>query len=253
MAYKLGRLPREFCPKIMHMSSLFASRNIPEPPEQVDWTKGITEWSMLKNDELGCCTVAGIYHARQVWSATVLTEKTETDDCVLKMYSEACGYVPGNPSTDNGGIEQQVLKYCLNNGIPLSDGTREKIIGYMEVDPRNTKDIKVTINDFGVCYIGFEMPASVWDETGMPKATWEYEPGNSEIQGGHAVVLAGFDKDYVTVISWGQIFKMSWQFFTRFTVEAYSIISPDWIASTGKDPLGMTVDELNTLMIALKD
>src|SRR5579863_5183483 len=101
---KFGRLPRIFNPKIMHMSALLPSLNLPPVPESVDWTKGIADWGMMMNDQLGCCTCAGIFHARQVWTANTLTEQTESDDCVLKLYEEACGYQPGNSSTDNGGI-----------------------------------------------------------------------------------------------------------------------------------------------------
>jgi hypothetical protein len=46
--------------------------SLPAPPPSKDWTRGITAWSMMLNDKLGCCTIAGIGHAIQVWSATIL-------------------------------------------------------------------------------------------------------------------------------------------------------------------------------------
>jgi len=253
MSFKLGRLPRLFNPKIMHMSALMCAKNIPTPPDSVDWTKGITDWGMMNNDTLGCCTCAAVGHARQVWSVNVLTEQTIPDDCVLKLYEAACGYKPGDPSTDQGGIEQNVLSYIMHTGIPLADGTVDKIIGFIEVDPRNSQDVKVTINDFGVAYIGFQVPNSIYDETGMPKAIWEYDANHTQVEGGHAIICVGYDNEYVTVISWGSIYKMSWQFFSAYTDEVYAIISPDWIASTGKDPLGMSVDDLKQLMVAIKE
>lgn len=253
MKFKLGRLPRIFNPKVMHMSAILGAKSVPTPPDSVDWTKGITEWGIMNNDTLGCCTCAGVFHARQVWTANALTEKTETDDSVLKLYEEACGYVPGNASTDQGGIEQNVLSYILNTGIPLSDGTRDKIVAFMEVDPRNTVDVKVTINDFGVAYIGFDVPMSIYDENGEPKTIWEYDSNNSAIEGGHCIICVGFDQNYVTAISWGQIYKMSWEFFHAYVSECYAICSNDWIATTGKTPLGMSIDELETLMSAIKE
>ena len=253
MSLKLGRLPRIFNPKIMHMSAIFGAKNIPTPPDSIDWTKGITEWGMMNNDVLGCCTCAAVGHARQVWTANVLTEQTIPDDCVIKLYEAACGYNPSDPSTDNGGIEQNVLTYIMNYGIPLSDGSTDKIAAFMEVDPRNIQDVKITINDFGVAYIGFGVPESIYDETGMPKSVWEYDPLHSSVEGGHAVVAVKYDNDYVTVISWGSLYQMSWEFFTHYTDEVYAICSNDWISSTGKTPLGMTEDELKQLMSAIRE
>lgn len=253
MSFKLGRKPRKHNPKIMHMSALLCSIELPKPPEKVDWTHGIKDFGMMLNDTLGCCTCAAVYHARQIWTANVLVEKTEPDNCVLKLYEEACGYKPDQHSTDNGGIEQDVLAHLLNTGIPLADGTRDKIIGFIEVDPRNIRDIKITINDFGLTYIGFEVPNSIYDiSTGEPKKLWEIDPLHTETEGGHAVILAGYDDFGPTVISWGQTYKMTWEFFTHYTDEAYAIISPDWIANTGKSPLGMSVEDLTKLMSGIK-
>jgi hypothetical protein len=252
MSFKKGRLPRIFNPKIMHMSAIFGARTIPVPPVSVDWTKGITDFGMMLNDSLGDCTCAGIFHARQIWSANVLTEKTENDDCVLKLYEEATGYRPGDASTDCGGVEQNVLSYLLNVGIPLADGSRDKIIAFMEVDPRNINDIKVTINDFGVCYIGFQVPNSIY-ENGMPKTKWEYDANHTDTEGGHCVVAVKYDDEYVSVISWGALYEISWEFFTQYTDEAYAIVSPDWIATSGKSPLGMTVAEMEQLMSAIRE
>ena len=251
--FKLGRQARTFNPKIMHMSAILGAKNIPTPPTSVDWTHGITDFGMMMNDQLGCCTCAGVFHALQIWSANVLVEKTEPDNCILELYEQACGYKPGDASTDSGGIEQNVLSFIMNTGIPMSDGSRDKILGFMEVDPRNINDVKVTINDFGLAYIGFEVPNSIYDETGMPKTVWEYDATQTDIEGGHCIICVGYDDQYVTVISWGSLYKMSWEFFQKYTDEVYAIVSPDWIASTGINPLGMSVSDLEQLMAAIKE
>ena len=254
MIRKLGRNPRTFNPKIPHMSSLMPTLKLPELPASVDWSKGISNWGMMKNDLLGCCTCAGVYHMHQIQTLNTLTEQTESDNCVLDLYEKACGYQPGNPNTDNGGIEQNVLEYLLNTGFLLNNGTRDKIIAFIEVDPRNIIDIKHTINEFGGCYIGFMVPSNLFDpETGEPPKVWQFDPAHTETEGGHCVFICGYSSVGPIFISWGSIYQMSWDFFEHYTEESYGILSKDWLNSTGKTPLNMTIEQLEQLMSAIKE
>ena len=254
MIYKLGRNPRRFNPRIPHMSSMLGAVDLPPVPDSVDWTKGITNFGMMLNDQLGCCTCAAVFHARQIWTANTLTEQTESDNMVLELYEQACNYQPGNPSTDEGGVEQNVLSFLLNTGIPLTNGTRDKIVAFFEVDPRNTTDIKRTIDECGLAYIGFEIPNNIFDpNTGMPLTMWSVDHANPGIEGGHAVVAVAYDASTVTVISWGSLYKMTWEFFTTYTEEAYAIVDNSWVTSTGKTPLGLTIPELESMMEAVKN
>jgi len=246
---KFGRLARKFESKIPHMSAILGSKKSSLVPQSIDWTKGIQEFGMMINDKLGCCTCAAVYHARQIWTLNSSSELTENDNCVEKLYEEACGYNPADPSTDNGGVEQDVLTYLLKNGYPLSDGSVDKIIGFMEVDPRNINDIKQTIFNFGVCYIGFDVPDNLM-ENGNPPKLWN-NISSSKIDGGHAVILVGYDEIGFTVISWGSVYKMSYDFFLKYTDEAYAILSKDWLKNTGISPLGLTTEQLESLMKTL--
>ena len=252
MQYKLGKLPRTFNPKIPHMSALLSAYTLPPLPASVDWTKGITDFGMMLNDQLGCCTIAAYYHALQIWSTNTITEQTESDNCVLQLYEQADGYNPNNPSTDQGGVEQNVLSYLLNTGAPLNNGQRDKILAFIEVDPRNINDIKRTIYDCGVCYIGFEVPSNILDQ-GEPPAVWNVDPNDAQIEGGHAVVACGFSDIGIQIISWGKVYTMTYEFFSRYTDEAYAIADQFWIDSTGKTPLGMDLQQLEYLMHAIKE
>lgn len=250
---QLGRKSRLFNPKIAHMSAIAGAMILPEPPVSVDWTHNIPHFGMMLNDQLGDCTCAAVYHARQIWTANVITEQTESDDMVLKLYEEACGYVPGNLNSDNGGVEQHVLLHLLNTGFPLNDGSRDKILAFVEVDPRNIDDVKRTINECGVAYIGFEVPKNLLPSDGSnPAPVWKLDPNDCDTEGGHAVILAGYDEEGPIVISWGEKYKMTWEFFQYFTDEVYAIASNDWFLKTGKTPLGLTLDELKKLMIGIR-
>lgn len=251
---KFGKLPRKHSPHVKHFKTLLnASASIPTPPASIDNTKGRTSFGMMLNDTLGDCTCAGIYHSKQIWSLNASVEQTEPDNCVLDLYEEACGYRPTDPSnTDNGGNLQDVLTFCTNKGILLNDGSREKFIGFVEVDGKNPNDIKVAIDQFGLVYIGFNVPTSIFGITGDPKPIWE-NTGSTDIEGGHCVVLAGYDDKHLTVISWGSLYKMTWDFLHAYCDEIYAIVSTDFITSTGKSPLGLSIQDLENLLPAIKD
>ena len=252
---KFGRKPRTYNPAIPHMSALLARGDLPPPPLSVDYTAGMPDdLGEFLNDQLGDCTCAAYYHARQVWSFNARGAAiTEPDSDVLALYEQACGYSPSDPTSDQGGVEQDVLTYLLNTGAPVgADGSqRDKILAFLEVDFRNLDDLKRTIADCGVAYIGIEVPQSVvsGDE---PPALWDYDPSNAAIAGGHAVILVAYDPDTFTCISWGKRYKISHGFLGEYLREAYALADPAWIRATGQTPLNMTVQELEAQMAALR-
>lgn len=247
LRFKLGRKPRSFSPHVMHLSAVFGAMPVPTPPPTVDWTKGITSFGMMLNDRLGDCTCAALYHARQIWTANTGAEDTQPDSSVLSLYESACGYNPDDSSTDQGGNEQSILSGLLKTGMPLANGATDKILAYFEVDSRNIEDVKTVINQCGVAYIGFNVPEGI-DEN--PGALWDNVDPNSNIEGGHAVILTGYDDVGPDVVSWGARYKMTWAFFQQWTDEAYAIVDPTWVKD-GKTPLGLTPEQLTAMMHAV--
>lgn len=47
-----------------------------------------------------------------------------------------------------------------------------------------------------------------------PGAMWDVQPGQPQILGGRAVIVAGYDADGLTVISWGALYRMTWAFWS---------------------------------------
>jgi hypothetical protein len=258
---KLGRTPRSHDPRIPHLSALLAGAQLPPPPASVDYTKGMpADLGMMLNDTLGDCTCAAVYHAIQVWTFVATkgaNMDTEPDSDVKKLYELACGYNPSQGGEGPGGNEQHVLTYLLKRGAPTgaSGNTVNKIAAFVEVDPRNTDDVKRTINDCGVAYIGFNVPAYIMPTGGDPPAIWDYTPAqaNAKIVGGHAVVLAGYDANGARVISWGEYYTMTWAFFAKWVDETYAIADQDWVDATGKTVGGLSLQQLEQQMQALKD
>jgi hypothetical protein len=255
--FKLGRLHRTYNPRVPHMSALLAGRTLTPPPPSVDYTAKMPHnLGMMLNDTLGDCTCAAVYHAMQVWSFNAQQRKmdTEPDSDVEKLYILACGYNPRVGGEGPGGNEQHVLTYLLRQGAPTGPKGQgqHKIVAFVEVDPRNTDDVKRTIDECGVAYIGFNVPAYIVPSPPtVPPAIWDVHAANAAIVGGHAVVLAGYDANGARLISWGPLYTMTWAFFAKYVDEVYAIADSTWIEKTGKTPGGLSMAELEVQMKAL--
>lgn len=255
--YRLGRAHRTYDPRIPHLSALLAGTKPPDLKPAWDWTKNMPpDLGMMKNDTLGDCTCAAFYHAIQVWSFNTGRMVTEPDTDVEKLYILGCGYNPRIPGEGPGGNEQKLLTYLLNHGAPMGPegAARNRIAAFVEVDPRNTDDIKRTIYECGVCYIGFKVPQFLMPPGSEPPKEWDVRPGDDDtIVGGHAVVLAGYDAQGAKVISWGQYYTMSWAFFQKFVDEAYALADSAWCTSKRTSPGGLSLEELEVQMKALAE
>jgi hypothetical protein len=222
---KLGRKPRMRDARVPHFSALAAGVTLPPPPASVDYLSAMpSDLGMFLNDTYGDCTCAGLFHALQIWqfNANNGNMQPNTDADVLSVYETFCGFDPSNPATDQGGIEQTVLTDWMNKGIPTAS-TRNQLTAFVEIDPRNTDDIKRVIDSCAVCYIGIQVPSSLFPPNAPPPQLWRSK------------------------------YSATWEFLAHYMDEAYAIIDADWVMKTGKTPLGMTLADLSAQMNALKD
>ncbi len=253
--FHFGRATRKFDPRVPHLSALLSTTStvgpsVP-PPDSVDYTRGMPDdFGQMGNDKFNDCTSAAFYHARQVWTfAAAGIETTEPDSDVMTFYAESCGYTPGSPPPGPTGSCQDVLTDLINKGAPIgADGKyRDFLTAFVEVDHRNTFDIKTIINDCGVAYIGFPVPSNV----SVGNSIWDYDPKAKWTGEGHAIVLAGYDTSGAVGISWGRRYTVTWAFISRIVDEVYALVDSVWVNAGGKTPGGLTIDELKTQMTAL--
>jgi len=144
-------------------TALLVKRALPPAPRSVDWTAKIRSWPMFSNDTLGDCTAAAAAHMIQCWTANASHAFTPTNVQVIAAYSATGHYVPGNPSTDSGAVELDVLNFWRQQGI-----AGHKIDAYVAFNPQNFEHARQAINIFGGIYIGLALPLSaqnqdVWD------------------------------------------------------------------------------------------
>ena len=233
---KLGKKAPRFDPRTLRLAKYTAALN--PPPAFCNWTKKITSWPMMLNDQLGDCTCACAGHMIEQWTGELNAGRaiTPPDSAILTTYEAVGGYVPGDPSTDNGAVILDVLNYWRKTGIGGSapEAYNHRILAFASLEPNNHVDVMDSIYIFGNSYIGVQLPlsaqgASIW-EVPPGGATGNGAPGS---WGGHAVPIVAYDARGLTVVTWGQLMRMTWPFLDAYCDEAYAVLSTDWLSARG--------------------
>jgi hypothetical protein len=216
------------------MLATYMTESLPAPPPSVDWTKGITEWGMMLNDVHGDCTIAGVAHATQVFTANTTGITTIPDATVLSYYQQWDGYNPSDPSTDAGGVELDVLNLWRQQGF-----SGHSLIAYCDVDPANQVHVKQAISLFGGLYIGLQLPISAQNQD-----VWDVVENDGGVWGGHCVFVPKYDENGLTCITWGELKVMTWAFWSKYCLEAHALLDKDWLGSMSQDPAGLNLQAL---------
>jgi hypothetical protein len=201
---------------------------LPPPPPSKDWTKGVTSWGMMLNDSLGDCTIAGVAHAIQVFTANTGSMVTVPDATIKSYYEQWDGYVPGNPSTDSGGVELDVLNDWRKQGFASNT-----LLAFADPKSANLTEVRQSISLFGGVYIGLSLPLTaqtqdVWDV--VPRGGAMAKPGS---WCGHCVFVPKYDEKGFTCITWGQLKTMTVAFWNKYCDEAHTLLAQDWLAAKG--------------------
>lgn len=243
---KLGKLAPVYDVRALRLANY--TRALPPAPAALDLSGPVTGLGMMMNDSLGDCTCAAVGHMIQVWTANASAQVILPDSEVLALYERACGYVPGDPSTDQGGMETEVLKYWRDSGIFPG----HTLAGWCSVQPGNHQEVMQCLQLFGAVYIGVALPTTAQSQVG---GVWDVVenrgPGTPGSWGGHAVPVVAYDGEGLTVITWGAYQKMTWAFWDAYVDEAHGPLSADWIERAGKSPTGMYWTKLKADLAAL--
>ncbi len=242
---KLGRKAIKTDSRTLMLAN-YLTPSLPPPPPAADWTKGITGWGMMLNDQLGDCTIAGVAHAVQVWSANTGSTITLADSVVQSYYETWDGYVPGNTSTDNGGVELDVLNDWQKQGF-----SGHALMAFADPKPANLVEIRQSISLFGGVYIGLGLPVTaqnqdVWDV--VPKGGAKAKKGS---WGGHCVFVPKYDEKGFTCITWGELKTMTLAFWNKYCDEAHTLLGQDWLNAKGS-PQGFNQTQLQADLSAIK-
>ncbi len=236
--FKLGKQP----PRIDSRTLKFAKyrEGLPsiDPPEIVDWIPSGTIWPMMLNDNLGDCTIAAAGHMIEQWSKLASGVGTILPDSdILKAYEDVGGYVPGDPSTDNGCVMLDVLNYWRKTGIG-----GHHITAYVKINRRDQQEVKEALYLFGNVYTGIALPLSA-----QGADEWQVVPGPGDQPGswgGHSIPALTYTALARTVVTWWELLPMTPQFWADYVDEAYAVVSLEWIAKNGLSPSHFNLGQL---------
>jgi hypothetical protein len=246
-----GRKPRDitrFAPRLeQYVHGPLKVTGLPPATGVIDRCSQVTDWQMALNDQVGDCTIAGACHmfaAMAVYGGH--PEPLFSDQEITTAYSAVSGYVPGDPSTDNGADMQTVLAYLQATGMTDEAGHVHKVAGYAAFgDPADEVLLAQVLDVFGSVYVGVNLPSSAETEFGQGQP-WDWQP-SSQIAGGHCIVLqkrsvGGIGVlDYVT---WGAVTKATRGFQRHYAEEAWAVVGADWLEASGDSITGLDLQQL---------
>jgi len=224
-------------------------QGLPTPPAIIDYRSSAAAAlsNIYLNDTLGDCVIAGMAHVVGVLTGNAGPAPfIFTNDQITALYSAIGGYVPGDPSTDQGCDEVTALNYWQNNGAP---GGSHKILGWVSVDYKNPDEYRTAMWLFENLYFGLDLP-DAWTQISANGFVWS--PGTPDPANGHCVIGCGYDSTGIIIDSWGLTGTITDSAILevlapKYGGELYTVVSMDSInAASQLAPNGFAASQLIT-------
>lgn len=222
--------------------------SLPAPPTSCDYSPAALKAlaQMYGNDTLGDCVIAGGYHIVGVETGNAGDMFIATQAQIIKDYSGIGGYVPGDPSTDNGCDEDTATNWWESHGF--ANGT--KLLGAISADPSSIIEDMQGLYLFEDCMFGVNLPDAwvnpmpsksgfVWNAAGAP------DPEN-----GHCFVGYGYTSKGILISTWGMTGLITWAAVAKYCAASAGgqllvLLTPDQLAKgQAKAPNGVAWTDL---------
>jgi hypothetical protein len=218
---KFGRLPVKHDERNLQFANYITPKLAP-PPSAVDNISKAYKlvcclsrdslFPMDGNDKWGDCTVAGGAHAITLFRAMIGQKYVPSSDDVVSEYLKLTG------GTDTGVYELDLLNAWRKDGM-----FGDKILAHVEVNPKNHTHVQQSIQLFGGLLVGM---VTTQDCINQFWAHQMWTPG--PLTGGlHAVFVANYDPNRLTVLTWGKTQDASWDWWDECIDEAHAILPPE--------------------------
>jgi hypothetical protein len=204
-------------------------------------------WGMLANETVGNGVVAMMLHSIGIFfiAAGKAPPKFSPADAT-RIYSHIGGYVPGDPSTDQGLDEGQAFAWWADRGLRCTaDRTLHKIRGSVAVNPKNRTERHLGIYELDAIQYAIQLPAmwqgkTMW--TGVPGSDPDSQPGS---WGGQGIFGRAYDATGREDIgTWGEDLFAAGDSLDAYLMQASVVATPDMLSRTGMSRCGISWDDL---------
>lgn len=245
---KLGKLPARPGAVTFKLSKYLLPQQLPAPPAAFGHDAIGRSWSMLGNDTVGDCVIAGGLHETMLWSHTGSRTVSVSTQAAIENYSAITGYVPGDQSTDRGTDPAEAASYRRKTGLVDAHGQRHTIAAYLAIKPGDLQQHLLAMYLFGAIGIGIRFPQSAMQQfrDGQP---WDVVP-DATIEGGHYICGVARRDGQIVVVTWGKEQAMTDAFLREYNDESYAYVSTEYLRS-GHSPEGFDLAQLTADLRAL--
>ena len=241
MGRALGRRPAKRDPRVPRLSAV--AGDLPPAPDSYGvYAERVSSWILGENDKIGDCTCVG--PANVILALTTLAgdARRVSDSDIVAFYAAVSGYTPANPDSDQGAMIEDVLAAWNRRGLAA-----DRLDGFATIEPSDHARIKQAIALLGPVDLGLNLPNG-W----MQAQTWDVSNAGEGIAGGHCVTAIGYDAASLQIVSWGQVFTMTWDGWDAFVDEAHALLSRDALTRAGRDVAGVDWAGLENFMSEIR-
>ena len=238
----LGRRPAKRDRRVPRLAAVTAT--LPAAPARfTSYVDAVPRWILGENDKLGDCTCVGPANAILALTTAAGAPRRLPDADIVAFYSAVSGYRPSDPSSDAGAMIEDVLAAWHSHGFDA-----DTLDGYASIDPADHERVKQAIAFLGPVDLGLNLPSG-W----LRASVWDVSTAGADIAGGHCVCAVGYDAEGLQIVSWGQVFTLTWAGWDRAVDEAHALLSRDALTKAGRDPAGVDWTALEGFMTIIRE
>jgi hypothetical protein len=195
------------------------------PPLILPRPKILLKPSLVKNDTLPTCPIAGLINSLRAWAQEQGFDLPTDDNLLLELFAAiaGCDPTPAAIAATNGLVLQDVLEYVQVHGFRI-DSQNVVELDFAAIDPSDEAAIKDAINQKGSAYLGI----TLFEADVTPGVTvWRGTSASAGAEvGGHCIVPPKYrTASTYDSATWGELIDTDHDFLMSRLVEAWAI---DW-------------------------